>query len=92
MCVEVKVDDKIDLRHDYSANLVYNAQHDYLCPNCNYHLNFTFGCISKGCINDYNYCPKCGAKLNWDGIKTREDYDKYLRECDGGDDIEYFGL
>ena len=43
-------------------------------------------------INDYNYCPKCGAKLNWDGIKTKEDYDEYLRECDRGDDVEYFRL
>ena len=58
--MEVKVEDKINLRHDYSDNLVYNAQHDYLCPNCNY--EFT----QENYLNKVNFCPKCGQHLMWE--------------------------
>lgn len=92
MCVKVKVEDKLNVNYDISDNLVYNAPHSYLCSNCNYELSFNFGCIRQSCIDEHNYCPKCGAKLDWDGIKTREDYVRYLCERDGGVGVEYFEL
>lgn len=40
------------------GNIIYDT---WYCPNCNamYELEY----------DDYDYCPKCGQKIDWEGIE-----------------------
>ena len=45
------------------GHLVYDRA---FCPNCN-------RLIEIGCEEQYSYCPDCGQRLDWSGLRS-EDY------------------
>lgn len=44
----------------------------YRCSNCNEHFVLTEGTPTDNC---YFYCPNCGAKMDEQALKEREDND-----------------
>lgn len=45
----------------------------YRCSNCNEHFVLEEGTPTDNC---YSYCPNCGAKMDEQALKEREENDK----------------